>query len=527
MFMEQREKYYLKTGRASDLAGKKDWFVYRFFEIIPGFIAWLTLIGVVILSFKSPTFMALFIIVFDVYWLVKTIYLSLHLRVAFSRVRQNLKIDWRQKLEGLSPSQYTPSVKSWQDIYHLVILPMYNEDVDLVEASFGGLLRGNYPKNRMIVVLALEERAGQEFNQMIEESITRHYTNSFLMLYFTRHPSNITGEMAGKGSNIAWAGKKAKEEIIDKLKIPYDHVLVSAFDVDTVINPEYFGILTHTFLTSPDPLRASYQPVPFYTNNIWEAPAFARVVAFSATFWHTIKQERFETATTFSSHSMPFRALVDVGFWQNNMVSEDSRIFWQCFLHYDGNYRVQSLYYPVSMDANVAPTFWQTMVNVYKQQRRWGYGAENVPYFLFGFLKNRLIPWTKKLRYGFMIIESFWSWATNAIILFLLGWLPVTVGGAIFNRTVLSYNLPYLTRLIMTFAMVGLISSAVLSIFILPPKPPKFGRLKYAWMILQWLLFPLSTIVLGALPGLEAQTRLMFARYMGFWVTPKLRKNRL
>jgi len=217
---------------------------------------------------------------------------------------------------------------------------------------------------------------------------------------------------------------------------------------------------------------------------------------------------------------------VDVDFWQSNMVSEDSRIYWQCFLRYDGRYKVEPLYYPVSMDANVAPTFWQTMINVYKQQRRWGYGVENVPYFIFGFYKNKAIGLGKKIYLTLTMLERFWSWATNAIMIFLLGWLPVIVGGIEFNQTVLSFNLPFLTRLIMTFAMLGLVTSAILTIFVLPPRPPRYGKLKHVWMILQWVLFPATTILLGSLPGLEAQTRLMLGKYMGFWVTPKTRHSK-
>ena len=207
------------------------------------------------------------------------------------------------------------------------------------------------------------------------------------------------------------------------------------------------------------------------------------------------------------------------------MVSEDSRIFWQCFLRYNGNYRVIPMFYSVSMDANVAPGFWQTMKNIYKQQRRWGYGVENVPYFFFGFWKNKLIPLKKKIYYIFNILEGFHSWATNALIIFLLGWLPVVVGGAGFNETVLSLNLPQFTRIIMSLAMVGLISSAVLSIILLPSRPLHYRRHKYIWMLLQWLLFPITTVILGALPGLEAQTRLMFGKYLGFWVTPKVSRR--
>ena len=73
----------------------------------------------------------------------------------------------------------------------------------------------------------------------------------------------------------------------------------------------------------------------------------------------------------------------------------------------------------------------------------------------------------------------------------------------------------------MQLAMIGLISSAVMSITLLPPRPQKYGKYHYIIMILQWILFPFTTILLGAFPGLEAQTRLMFKKYLGFWVTPK------
>lgn len=515
---------FLHIGRASELTEPKDRKIYRTLEMLPGILAWITIILIIVLSFLLPLWIAVFIIIFDVYWLIKTVYLSLHLRISYNKLKENMKINWLNKLNQLSATNYKlQATKSWQDIYHLIFLPLYKEDFILVSASVESLLKNNYPKEKMIVVLCWEERGGEETERTVRE-VEKIYGNKFHRFLSVMHPANLPDEIPGKGSNTAYAAAIVKEQIIDKLSIPYSHIIVSNLDIDTVVFTEYFGILTYTFLITENPLRASYQPVPLYINNIWEAPSFARVVAFSATFWHTIKQEKHETATTFSSHSMPWQALIDVGFWQKNMVSEDSRIFWQCFLRYDGNYKVVSLYYPVSMDANVAHTTWQTFKNVYKQQRRWGYGVENVPYFLFGFIKNKTIPKFKKWRYGFTIVEGFHSWATNALIIFLLGWLPVIVGGSEFNKSILSFNLPYITRAIMTLAMVGLISTAILSIILLPPRPPKFGKFKYFWMVLQWLLFPVTTIGLGLLPGLEAQTRLMLGKYMGFWATPKIRR---
>ncbi|MBI2625578.1 hypothetical protein HYW68_00815 [Candidatus Parcubacteria bacterium] len=504
------------------MVGSSERRLYRALEIFPGVLAWLTLGAVIGGSAFFPVEMAFFIIAFDVYWLIKTVYLSLHLRAAYRRLRMNLNTNWFEKLEGLAPATYSLPLASWRELTHLVIFPMVHEGLEVVRATFAALADVHYPLDRLIVVLAFEARAGASA-QAVAREIEREFGGRFGHFLITTHPDGLAGEIAGKGSNETWAAREVQERVIDPRGIPYDRIIASVLDVDTAARQDYFACLSWHYLTSPNPTRKSFQPVPFFSNNIWQAPALARVVAMSATFWHMMQQERPERQTTFSSHAMSFAPLVEVGFWQTNVVSEDSRIFWQCYLHFDGDWLVVPMYFPVDMDANVAPSFWRTMVNVYKQQRRWGYGVENVPYFLYGFLKNKAIPFRKKLRFGFMVVEGFHAWATNALIIFLLGWLPLVLGGRLFTVTVLSANLPVITRNLMTLSMIGLVSSAVLSLNLLPPKPPEYGRFRYLWMVLQWVLMPFTILVFGALPGLEAQTRLMLGKYMGFWVTPKSR----
>jgi len=222
---------------------------------------------------------------------------------------------------------------------------------------------------------------------------------------------------------------------------------------------------------------------------------------------------------------MSFKTIVDIDFRQANVVSDDSRIFWQCFFQYQGNYRVQPLYYPISMDANAAPTFLKTMKNVYLQQRRWAYGVGDVPYFLFGFLKNKIIPLSKKLYFGFYLLESHWSWATNSVLLLILGWLPLILGGRAFGQSLLAYNLPNFVSRILTLGMIGIIGSIYFSILLLPPRPPKYGKKKYLFFALEWFLLPIIMIFFTSLPALEAQTRWMLGKYLGFWPTPKFRAN--
>ena len=72
---QTEEKYYLRVGVAGDLSLFSDRAIYRFFEMLPGILAWATLIGIVLISWRLAFWASLFIIAFDVYWLVKTVFL--------------------------------------------------------------------------------------------------------------------------------------------------------------------------------------------------------------------------------------------------------------------------------------------------------------------------------------------------------------------------------------------------------------------------------------------------------------------
>ena len=240
-----------------------------------------------------------------------------------------------------------------------------------------------------------------------------------------------------------------------------------------------------------------------------------------------IQQERSEKLTTYSSHSTPAKSFFDVGY-PANVVSDDSRIFWRAYLYYNGNYRVVPIYYMVSMDAVMAKNSWRTIVNQYKQQKRWAWGCSEIPYMMFGFLNNKEIPRRFKISHLYTVIDGFWSWATAALLLFLLGWLPILLGGHKFNFSVLSFNLPILTSQIMTISMVGMFISAILSTMLLPPVPKTMKWyvrwFKISTVFLQWVFLPITLIIFGSAPCLDAQIRLMLGKYMGFWVTEKVRK---
>jgi len=500
-----------QVGRAYELSGR-DRRLYRVLEILPGLISWLTLFGVVLMSIYAPFFAAYFVIAFAIYWVLKTAFLSYHLRYNWQRLRHHLSLDWQALADRFEHGH----------LYHAVILPFYDEPEAVIESTIASIAESRYDKKSIIIVLATEARAGAE-SQAKAERMKEKWGNVFGNFLVTTHPADIAGEVAGKGSNASWAAEKLRTEVLDPHGILYNHTLVSIFDIDTVVYPDYFNCLVWHFMTAEAPLKSSFQPVPIFNNNIWEAPSFARVVAMSSTFWEMIQQERPERLATFSSHSVSFQALYEVGYWQANMVSEDSRIFWNLFIANNGDYRVVPLSYPVSMDANVANSFFGTIKNIYLQHRRWTYGVENMPYIIYHFMKNKSIPLGRRVWISMYQAEGYWSLVTNPIMLFILGWAPIFLGGQEFHQTVLSYNLPIMVRDLLILAMFGLVISSIISLTLLPPRPQRRSRLRYVTLALQWILVPATMIIFSAVPGLDAQSRLMFGKYMGFWVTPKAR----
>ena len=374
----------------------------------------------------------------------------------------------------------------------------------------------------MIVVLGGEERDQENFH-LIAEKMRAKYADRFADFITTVHPYGLSGEIVGKGSNLHHMAGETKK-VIDGKGIPYDDIIVSAFDIDTVAHPQYFAKLSHLFLTEPNPTRTSYQPVTVFSNNIWSAAAPVRIAAFGTTFWLLGELVRPERLWTFSSHSMPWRMLVDVGFWEPDLVSEDSRIFMQAFLRYDGDYRVTPVFLPVSMDTVTGGNYWESLVALYKQQRRWAWGVEHFPYMIKKFQEHPNLPRSKKIVYLFNHLEGMFTWAAAPLLIFILGYIPFwTIEG---SQSALVVNSPYTLEIMMRLATFGVFITGGLSFFLLPPRPHKTSRWSWLVMLGQWALLPITFILFGAFPALDAQTRFMVGKYLGFNVTKKVASSR-
>ncbi len=541
--------------------------VQRFLEMIPGTLTWLTLISMPLLAFIVPVWVAIFIILFDIYWIYRTIFISFYSIMAFNKLQRGRLIDWWGKCQNAKePMKYAETIQlridnlrkmlkekisfkkkrkikkeikilkndyieitnlekikgqiwDWRKIVHVVLLPTAGESAKVIEPAIQAIADSNFPNKQIIILLATEEREDKKQRLEKVNYLKNKFTGVFRDFLVTTHIV-ADGEMKCKASNATFAAKELKKYLEEK-NVDFKKVIFSNFDCDSVCHKEYFAALTYSYITDPKRLQRSYQPIPVYHNNLWDTNAFVRVIVTSSSFWHMYQSTRKEMVT-FSSHSEPFDTLVKVNFWPVNMISEDSIIYWKCYSYYHGDYRVTPIYLPISLDAVLADTYWQTIKNQYLQKRRWAYGIENFPIIMRAIWKDRGIKLKKKLFIAYEMLEGHHSWATAPFILAILGWLPLIFGGSRFNESVLAHNLPFITRALMSLAMSGLVISMSLSFILMPERPKKYSRRKYLYMLLQWLLVPIIAPTLGAMPAIDSQTRILIKKYFTeFWITPK------
>lgn len=483
---------------------------YRFWEAVSAILLWTTFFLAVFFSIFEPIVAVIFIIVFDLYWTLRVLYFVIHIFWAYRQYRHHLSINWLRELKKCD---------DWEKIYHVMMLPTYKESLPVLRDALKSIKKAKYPNEKFLVFVGGEERDQANFEKYARQ-LKKEFGDVFGHLEFTVHPKDLPGEIPGKGSNLAYMAKSVKAHL-DKNKVPYEDVIVSAFDIDTAAHPQYFALLAKTYLESPNPLRSSYQPVILFSNNIWKASVPVRVESFGTTFWLFGELVRPERLWTFSSHSMPWQMLVDVGYWEKNMVSEDSRIFLQGLLHYNGDYQVTPIFLPVSMDAVEGDGFWDTMKALYKQKRRWAWGVEHGPYMVGKFREKKEMPWRIKARFLFNHFEGMYTWTTAPMLIFVLGYLPFFFSSN--EEAAIIANSPFTLEWMMRIATIGIFVTGILGLSLLPPRPKKVKWYQWIVMTFQWALLPITFIVFGAIPAIDAQTRLALGKYLGFNVTKKKR----
>lgn len=525
-------------------------------EILPGVLSWSALLLPILISIYYPAVVASFMIAYTVFWLFKSIKLSFNLYRAHRIIQKARQTDWKTLIEAYGKpdsiadltsqltqnksdcltknflSELSSQVSSQKEsgkyippseIYQAVIFVTYKESLDLIRESIKSYANSSFDSKRIIFVFGAEERDEKNATHAYE-LLKKEFGHRFHSFILSMHPANIEGEIKGKSANATWAAKILRQHL-DSEKIPYENVILSNFDADTVAEKDYFSELTFKYLITPDRTKKTFQPTHMFHNNIWDVPTMVRMVALSCTFFRMAESMDAEKYKSFSSRSMSFQTAVDTDYWDPAVIPEDSRQFWTAYILSDGNHELISICTPVYMDAVLDENYIKTFKSQYTQLRRWAWGVCDFPFVAINLIRNPKISTWLKIKNIFESMENSFFWATGPLIITFTGWIPGLINDR-FPSSVLAYNLPQITSFLLTISAVGIITCALISLNIVPKRPHTGKEHFYDRFILiaQWLLVPFVSIFLSAVPALDAQTRLMFGRRLEYKVTVKARK---
>lgn len=518
-------------------------FRYRFFEALPGMLTWSILFLPLILSLLNITLAALFVLIYLLINFVRAVGVAIRAIQGYNTLQRYERLDWQTLLAELETGEaknpeanesdiakrpkwhyqtlqrlrLQPKVVEPSEIIHALIVATYNEVREILQPTLESILASDYDMKKIILVLAYEERGGENTDKLAHELVSE-YGDKFMHAIAVKHPKNITGEIIGKGGNVTYAGRKLQKYLEDN-KIDPLRVVVTTLDADNRPHKDYLAALSYAYAACDDPVRSSFQPVSMYTNNIWDAPAPMRVVATGNSIFNMVLSLRPHALRNFSSHAQPMAGLIRTDFWSVRTIVEDGHQFWRSYFCFEGQYRVFPIYVPIYQDAVLSDKYLKTLKAQFIQLRRWTWGASDVAYVVNqGFFKKNKVPRLDLLAKLWRLIEGHVTWAAGPLLVLLAGFVPALVRPKSFTAN----ELPLIVSHIQTVALLGGLASIFLALKTLPPKPARYKRHRSLFMVLQWVYLPVTTIVYNSFAALYSQTRLMFGWYIDkFDVTQK------
>ncbi len=484
----------------------------RALEILPGFFSWSLILFPFWGSLLIPTFVAYYVITFAVYWLYRSITLAVLSVLAHLRIKAASKFDWLGDLKQQFP-------KRWNTTHHIIVIPTYTEPISTLQRTLTALSKQSYPRKNIHIMISFEEREGQAALDKAAE-LKKEFGDTFGHLWTTMHP-DIEGEVKGKSSNTCWGAKRAKELLIDKEGIELTNTTITSEDADAMFHHHYFSALTYDFLSSDKPFNKIWQGGIVFYNNIWQVPAPVRVMAsiFSVTQMYILMRK--DRLVNFSTYSTSLKHVVDIGYWDTDVIPEDYRLFFKSYFAKKGDFEVEPIFLPILADAAEADGIWNTFVNQYEQLKRWAWGASDDAYIIRQYVLSEGIPfWDKTIRI-FKVIEDHFLWPVNWFAITVSAILPPLLNDE-FSRTILGKTLPQVTSFLLTLSLVSMFVIFIIDAINRPPRPNKRNIFSYILQPIEFLLLPIIGFFFSALPGIDAHTRLMLGKYIEYKVTEKV-----
>lgn len=543
---------------------------YRLLEILPGALSYTMIILLFVLSIISPALGSYYLLLIIAVTLVKAVGIVYRTIQGYNAAKRAEKVNWHERLVDLETpheryeellkykckefafNEHVENLKLLsvgkdlvlsesevavddepiffpkpKEIYHTVIMVAYNEGLETLIPTVEAVRDGSFDNERIIFVFGYEERGGEA---MVENAkiLKEKFKDDFFEFITVMHPKDLKDEIQGKGPNLNFAAGELLE-FVKKKKIPLKNIIVTSLDSDNKMSKWYLDYVAYQFIVHPNRQHLSYQPVSLFTNNIWDAPAPMRIIAISNSFFNIISSMRSHTLKNFASHSQPLLALSEMGFWSKKTIVEDGHQYWRSLFFFKGNYEVLPIHVAIYQDAVMEETLIKTLKAQFVQLRRWDYGASDVAYVgvrLFSKDRKQIgkMPFLPLFAKFVRLLEGHVTLAAISPMVAFGGWVPKIINSR--SKDLLTFNLPNTISLIQIFASVGLMTTILLSLKMLPPRP-KEVKTPRILMILQWLLMPVVAIVYQSFAAFYSQTRLLTGNYMEkFDVTKKVVKTK-
>ena len=491
----------------------------RLLEILPGALTWTILATPLVVAFtirlNDPTklwILGIGTILLDLYWLFRTTTTVVAIRRTLRQIAATQSVDWWARCSELLPEGDRPRAT---EIVHCALIPTYTERYETLRGTVEALAAQSLPEQQRVVAIITRETDHGGI-----ENVTRlrqEFGHRFLAFIHIRDPL-MPGVVLGKSAAMAYGGPVLRRAC-DELGLDPAKTIVTDLDSDFRLPPQYFAYITHQFLTVEDRLSSIWQPVPVFLNNLWRVPVAIRVMATAATQWQMFLHQNPQRLVMFSSYTMSLRLLSDVGYWDDDVIPEDSRFFWKAFFHCGERLHTRPAFMTVSGDAPRARDYSSTHLSQYNQIKRWAWGATDIAYVTTRMLEHTEIPLRLRARRFRYLVFNHLTWTTLPVLLLFGGLVPTLVD--------LDYSLSTAAQVIGS-TTAGILTLTLLNTVVLIyidrsmcPKPEHWPWWRRRYADVQLFLYPLVGLALSVIPALEAQTRLMFGAYLEYRVTEK------
>ncbi|HKV88305.1 MAG TPA: hypothetical protein VJT78_09940 [Candidatus Dormibacteraeota bacterium] len=489
----------------------------RLFEAAPGLVTWILLLAPawIPIIFQSPgaLLVASAVLIFDIYWLLRAITVVSGVYSTFWRMRRDMAADWLARCRADQAQGKVDPL----DYIHLSVIPTYTEPYHVLERTVQAIVDSNYPPElKMVGIITREtDKPGWENVARLREKFGGQ-VRGFYHIKDPLEPGIVIGKSAAMNWGGRWMVRVLTEEGYD-----LDKILITDLDSDYQVHREYFAWISWHHARNALRDYVIWQPVPLFHNNIWQVPMAVRIMSASTSQWQMFLHSRPHRLVAFSSYTCSLQFVHKVGYWDKDVIPEDSRFYWKAFFTFGQKFSVKSVYLPIYGDSPNSRDYAATHMSQYNQIKRWAWGITDVPYVLARFFKHPEIPILLRFRRFMNLFLNHLNWIFLPVLLMFGASVPLWVS-VDFSLTDIGQTLFYYSGILLGTTLSTVIFFLYFEMRMLPPKPANWPFWKKVLVHLQYFAYPVVGLVLSVLPALEAHTRLLLGRYLEYRVTEKV-----